>query len=44
MFWCLILYDKEGVLLQIFVHAKYYMFWYFAVIKYVFEIDKDQQF
>ena len=30
-----------------FVHAKYYMFWYFAVIKYkmyVFEIDKDKQF
>ena len=44
MFWCLILYDKEGVLLQIFVHAKYYMFWYFAVIKYAFEIDKGQQF
>ena len=44
MFWCLILYDKEGVLLQIFVHAKYDMFWYFTVIKYVFEIDKGQQF
>ena len=43
MFWCLILYDKEGVLLQIFVHAKYFMFWYFAVIKYVFEIDKGQK-
>ena len=42
MFWCLILYDKKEVF--IFVHAKYYMFWYFAVIKYVFEIDKGQQF
>ena len=44
MFCCLILYDTDEVLLQIFVHVKYYMFWYFAVIKYVFEIDKGQQF
>ena len=44
MFCCLILYDTDEVLLQIFVHVKYNMFWYFAVIKYVFEIDKDQQF
>ena len=42
MFCGLILYDKDGGLLQIFVHIKYYMLWYFAVIKYVFEIDKGQ--
>ena len=44
MFCGLILYDKDGGLLQIFVHIKYFMLWYFAVIKYVFEIDKVNNF
>ena len=42
MFCGLILYDKDLGLLQIFVHIKYYMLWYFADIEYVFEIDKGQ--
>ena len=37
-------YDKDGCLLQALVHIEYYMLWYFAVIKYVFEIDKGKQF
>ena len=44
MFCVLILYDKDGGLLQTFVHIESYMLWYFADIKYVFEIDKCQQF
>ena len=44
MFCGLILYDKDGDLLQTFVHIKYYMLWYSANIKYVFEIDKGYQF
>ena len=44
MFYGLILYDKDGGLLQTFVHIKNFMLWYFAAIKYVFEIDKSQQF
>ena len=44
MFCGLILYDNDWGLLQTFVHIKYYMFWYFTVTKYVFEIDKGQQF
>ena len=44
MFCGLILYDKEGGLLQTLVHIKYHMLSYCAVIKYVFEIDKGQQF
>ena len=40
----LILYDKDGDLLQIFVHFKYDMLWYFEVIKCVFEIDNGRQF
>ena len=43
MFCGLILYDKDGGLLETFVHIKYYILWYFAVIKYAFEIDKGQQ-
>ena len=39
----LILYDKDGGLLQTLVHINYYMLWYFAVIKYVFGVDKGQQ-
>ena len=44
MFCGLILYDKDEGLLQTFLHIKYHMLWYFAVIKYAFEIDKGQQF
>ena len=44
MFCGLILYDKDGELLQTLLHIKYYMLWYFAVIKYVLEKDKGQQF
>ena len=44
MFCGLILYDKDGGLLQTSMHIKYFMVWCFAVIKYVFEIDKGQQF
>ena len=44
MFCGLILYDKDGGSLQTFVHITYFKLWYFAVIKYVFEIDKGQQF
>ena len=44
MFCGLILYDKEGGLFQTLMHIKYYILWYFTVIKYVFEIDKGQQF
>ena len=44
MFCGLILYDIDGGLLQTYVHIEYYMLWYFAVIKYVLEIDKGQQF
>ena len=44
MFCGFILYDKDGGWLQTFVHIKYFMLWYFAAIKYVFEIDKSQQF
>ena len=43
MFCGLILYDKDGGLVHTFAHIKYYMLWYFVVIKYVFEIDKGQQ-
>ena len=42
MFCGLIVYDKDWGLLQTFVHINYNMLWYFAVIKYVFEIDKGQ--
>ena len=38
------MYDKDGELLQTFEHLKYFIFRYFAVIKYAFEIDKGQQF
>ena len=44
MFCDLSLYDKDGGLLQTFVHIKYFILGYFAVIKYMFEIDKGQQF
>ena len=44
MFCGLILYDRDGGLLQTLVHIKYYMLLYFAVIKYVFEKDQGQQF
>ena len=44
MFCGLILYDKDGGLLETFVHIEYNMLWYFTVIQYVFEIDKGQQF
>ena len=40
MFCGLILYDKDGGLVQTFVH---HMLWCFVVIKYVFEIDKGPQ-
>ena len=43
MFCGLILYDKDGGLLETFVQIKYYMPWYFAGTKYVFEIDNGQQ-
>ena len=44
MFCGLILYDKDEGLLQTLMHIKYYLLWYVAVIKYVFEIDKGHQF
>ena len=44
MFCGLMLYDKDGGLFQTLVHIKYYMFWNFTVMKYVFKIDKGQQF
>ena len=44
MFCVWILYDKDWGLLQTFVHIESNMLWYFADIKYVFAIDKGQQF
>ena len=44
MFCGLISYDKDGGLLQTFVRIEYYTLSYFAVIKYVFEIDRVNNF